>query len=279
MFWYFVFCILKFHFIDFYQTNCLQQNEPAQGVLINLILQNYISDNLYALAHKFSDKSEFPDSCESQQFARYHYYNGRIDCVQLEYGSALFHMQQAIRRAPQQGASGFKLTSTKWLITIHLLMGDIPDRTVFRSFKSSVNRLELEPYLEMTEAVREGKIDQFNECLIKNRDVFKKEGLQKVLIRLRHNVIKTGLRAINRAYSRISLKDICDKLGLENENDAYFIVAKAIRDGVIDATIDYNKSYVEAKKVPDIYATSEPYEQFSTRVKFCLDIYDTGIKV
>lgn len=44
--------------------------------------------------------------------------------------------------------------------------------------------------------------------------------------RLRHNVIKTGLRKINSAYSKISFKDICSKLNLENEQDAEFLVAK-----------------------------------------------------
>jgi len=33
--------------------------------------------------------------------------------------------------------------------------------------------------------------------------------------RLRHNVIKTGLRKINVAYSRISLADVCKKLHLD----------------------------------------------------------------
>lgn len=44
--------------------------------------------------------------------------------------------------------------------------------------------------------------------------------------RLRHNVIKTGVRMISLSYSRISLKDICLKLQLDSEEDAEYIVAK-----------------------------------------------------
>lgn len=55
---------------------------------------------------------------------------------------------------------------------------------------------------------------------------------------LRHNVIKTGLRKINLAYSRISIQDICHKLHFESEEEAEYIIAKAISDGVIEATID-----------------------------------------
>jgi 26S proteasome regulatory subunit N3 len=58
-------------------------------------------------------------------------------------------------------------------------------------------------------------------------------------------VIKTGLRKINVAYSRISLADVCTKLHLDaGVEDAEFIVAKAIRDGVIDATIDHAGGYI-----------------------------------
>ena len=52
-------------------------------------------------------------------------------------------------------------------------------------------------------------------------------------------MIKAGLRKINVAYARISIADICEKLKLEDKQDAEYIVAKAIRDGVIDATLDH----------------------------------------
>lgn len=44
--------------------------------------------------------------------------------------------------------------------------------------------------------------------------------------RLRHNVIKTGLRAISSSYSKISLADAAKKLALDAPEDAEFIVAK-----------------------------------------------------
>ena len=69
------------------------------------------------------------------------------------------------------------------------------------------------------------------------------------LFRLRHNVIKTGIKMISLSYSKISLKDISVKLHLGSEEDAEFIVAKAIRDGVIDATIDHIGRFVKSKVV------------------------------
>ena len=62
-------------------------------------------------------------------------------------------------------------------------------------------------------------------------------------------MIKAGIRRISVAYSRISLKDICLKLQLESEQDAEYIVAKAIRDGVIDATINHQLGYMQSNVI------------------------------
>ena len=54
--------------------------------------------------------------------------------------------------------------------------------------------------------------------------------MQCAIFRLRHNVIKTGVRMINLSYSRISLTDVADKLTLDSPEDAEFIVAKVTSD-------------------------------------------------
>lgn len=51
--------------------------------------------------------------------------------------------------------------------------------------------------------------------------------------RLRHNVIKAGVRMINLSYSRISLSDIALKLQLDSPEDAEFIVAKVGRHATL----------------------------------------------
>ena len=66
----------------------------------------------------------------------------------------------------------------------------------------------------------------FNENLEKFREKFQEDRTYTLIIRLRHNVIKTGIRMINLSYSRISLSDIAQKLLLDSPEDAEFIVAK-----------------------------------------------------
>lgn len=78
-------------------------------------------------------KTTFPASAGNPQFARYHYFLGRIKAVQLNYTAAHTNLQQAIRRAPPaKVAPGFYQAVHKLFVVVELLMGDIPDRSTFR---------------------------------------------------------------------------------------------------------------------------------------------------
>ena len=155
-------------------------------------------------------------------------------------------------------------------------MGEIPDRATFR-----LPALEkaLAPYLQITKAVRVGDLSEFQEALAQFGPTFRADNTFTLILRLRHNVIKAGIRKISLSYSRISLKDICLKLQLDSEEDAEYIVAKAIRDGVIDATIDHEGGFMKSKENADIYSTSEPQNAFHQRLLFCLNLHNESVKV
>jgi len=115
-------------------------------------------------------------------------------------------------------------------------MGEIPDKVIFTDKEFSK---DLYPYFQIVLKVREGALDEFKKMVATFKDLFMKDGNYNLINRLRHNVIKFGLRKINLSYSKISLQDVTHKLGLESVQDTECIIAKAIRDGVIDATIDH----------------------------------------
>src|SRR6218665_164795 len=79
-------------------------------------------------------------------------------------------------------------------------------------------------------AVRAGQLAKFSEVLDQYGNKFKAEGTYTLIVRLRHNVIKTGVRMISLSYSRISLSDVATKLLLDSPEDAEFIVAKVSKD-------------------------------------------------
>ncbi|KAK0058684.1 26S proteasome non-ATPase regulatory subunit 3 [Biomphalaria pfeifferi] len=257
------------------RTATLRCDHEGQATLINLLLRNYLHYNLYEQADKLVSKSTFPESASNNEWARFLYYLGRIKAAQLEYSEAHKHLLQATRKAPQHSAIGFKQTVQKLAITVELLLGDIPDRSVFRQQSM---RKTLAPYFQLTQAVRGGNLQKFNETLAKFGTKFQAENTYTLIVRLRHNVIKTGVRMICLSYSRISLVDIAQKLTLDSPEDAEFIVAKAIRDGVIEAIIDHENGYVQSKETGDVYSTKEPMTAFHQRISFCLDIHNQSVK-
>jgi len=253
----------------------LRKDHEGQAVLINALLRNYLNYSLYDQAQKLIVKLEFPTQANNNEVARYHYYMGRIKGIQLEYSAAHKHLIQALRKAPQQTAVGFRQAVQKLAVVIELLLGDIPDRQIFRQ---AIMRKALVPYLQLTQAVRLGNLNLFTETLNKSKLKFQEDHTFMLIVRLRHNVIKTGLRSISLSYSRISLADVAQKLMLGSREDAEFIVAKAIRDGVIEAVIDHEKGYMQSKETVDVYCTREPQSVYHQRISFCLDIHNQSVK-
>jgi len=85
--------------------------------------------------------------------------------------------------------------------------------------------------------------------------------------RLGHNVLKTGLRKISLSYSRITLADVAAKLHLPSVVAAEYVCAKAIRDGVIDATLDHANGFLLSNDQADLYSTVEPQKAFHKFVR------------
>ena len=161
-------------------------------------------------------------------------------------------------------------------MVVELLMGDIPDRAIFR--QPSLERA-MQPYLQLVQAVSAGDVLAFQNLTQKFNARFREDDTYTLILRLRQNVIKTGIRMMSLSYARISLRDMCLRLGLDSEESAEYIVAKAIRDGVIEATLDHEKGYMKSRDVGDVYATREPGDAFHERIRACLTLHDESIKV
>ncbi|KAJ0392974.1 hypothetical protein P43SY_009108 [Pythium insidiosum] len=258
-----------------HRTACLRYDEIGQATLVNLLLRNYLHENLYEQAYKFVSKTTFPEGVSNNQFVRYLYYVGKIQAVQLEYTESYTKLMQSIRKAPQNTAAGFRRTVYKLAIIVQLLMGEVPERSVFNQDEL---RTALAPYLQLTNAVRVGNLEDFNDVLKQHSALFQADLTYTLILRLRHNVIKTGLRKISTSYSRITFQDICSKLALESAQNAEFVCAKAIRDGVIDAVIDHKAGWLQSKETVNVYTTSDPQNAFQKRIAFCLDVHNEAVK-
>ncbi|KAJ1762723.1 26S proteasome non-ATPase regulatory subunit [Coemansia sp. RSA 1591] len=258
------------------QAATLAGMKETKAMLLTLLLRNYLHYKLYDQAERLTAKSSFPADAPNNLLARYLYYLGYIEAIQLNYSQAQTHLLEATRKAPSNAATaGFQQTVHKIYVIVELLMGNIPERSLFRV---PTLKKPLLPYLELAQAVRVGDLNKFQDVVSKYQDRFLKDSVLILIQRLRHNVIKAGIRSISTAYSRISLRDICLKLHLDSEEDAEYIVAKAIRDGVIDATIDHEKGFVQSADVHNVYETSDPQYAFDKRITFCLGMYNDSVK-
>merc|ERR1712137_680846 len=166
----------------------------------------------------------------------------------MGYTEASKRLSEALRKAPQNSGLGFRRTVQKLLCIVQLLTGEIPEISVFRQ---QGMKLALVPYFELTRAVRVGDLAAFQEAVKTHRDVFVHDRTYTLIQRLRRNVIKTGLRK--------------------------FIVAKAIKDRVIDASIDHDNGFLKSRETRDIYSTHEPLEAFHKRINFCLNIHNDAV--
>ncbi|CAH8386260.1 unnamed protein product [Eruca vesicaria subsp. sativa] len=255
----------------------LRHDELGQETLLNLLLRNYLHYNLYDQAEKLRSKAPRFEAHSNQQFCRYLFYLGKIRTIQLEYTDAKESLLQAARKAPI-AALGFRVQCNKWAILVRLLLGEIPERSIF--MQKGMDKA-LRPYFELTNAVRIGDLELFRNVQEKFAKTFSEDRTHNLIVRLRHNVIRTGLRNISISYSRISLTDVAQKLRLNSANpvaDAESIVAKAIRDGAIDATIDHNKGWMVSKETGDIYSTNEPQNAFNSRIAFCLNMHNEAVR-
>ena len=257
------------------------------------MLRNYLHYSLYDQADKLVSKTTFPTSASNPQFARYHYYLGRIKAVQLNYTEAHTNLRQAIRRAPAaKTAPGFYQAVHKLSAVVELLMGDIPERGLFRH---PVLEKALSGYFDIVKskfwansweyfaeddslAVRAGSLSQFQATLSQHSAQFEADRTYTLIGRLRQNVIKTGIRRLSLSYSRISLRDICFKLHLDSEEDAEYIVGKAIRDGVIEGRIVHEQGWMECDGQKSGYGP-EVSEVFGKRIAYCLELHNQSVKV
>ncbi|KAK6218775.1 1 3-beta-glucanosyltransferase gel4 [Pestalotiopsis sp. IQ-011] len=258
------------------RTAVLRKDVDTQATVIVLLLRSYLLTSHISQADLLVSHTQFPENAANNQVARYLYYLGRIRAIQLRYTEAHEHLTAATRKAPASTcALGFSQTATKLLLVVELLMGDIPERATFRAANMEQ---ALHPYFLLVQAVRVGNLEDFETTIADHADAFRRDGTYTLILRLRQNVIKTGIRMMSLSYSRISLRDICIRLHLGSEESAEYIVAKAIRDGVIEATLDRERGFMKSKEVGDVYATREPGEAFHDRIRACLTLHDESVK-
>jgi 26S proteasome regulatory subunit N3 len=266
---------LRQDLVHAHRMACLRRDVDTQATVLNLMLRDLLALNQVEQAQKLIANSTFPETASNNQLCRYLYYSGRVQAFRLEYTHSYANLSQSLRKAPTNTGLGFRIAVQRLVIIVQLLMGEIPERAVF--FQPDMTKA-LEPYLKIAQAVRRGDLKVFEITVSSNASTLQKDETYTLISRLSHSVVKAGLRKLNTSYSRISLADVADRLSLPSAASAEFVVAKAVRDGVIDATIDHEKQYVQSHELVDVYATTEPMEAFHRRIAYCLTTHNEAMR-
>lgn len=257
-----------------YKLSSNSKNESSQAILLNLILRNFVETNNFSSAKDFMQNTLFPEAKQNNEFIKYLYYTAKIKATQTEYHDAFTRVTQALRKAPEKGVLGFKLSAQKLAIVCEMLIGDIPSRLIF---SHSNLKAYLFPYYELVHSLVKGDILSFETIKNKHEKVYMKDGLLVLINRLYSNVIRAGLKKINLSYSKISFDDIRDKLNL-GDMDVGLIVAKALKDKIIFGEINSTDRVLIIKENKDIYSTNDPQLNYQKRINYCLNLHDAAVK-
>lgn len=253
----------------------LRRDVDTQAAILNSMLRDLLRSSQVEQAEKLLANSTFPETASNNQLCRYLYYSARIQALRLDYTASFSGLSQCLRKAPTNTGVGFRIAAQRLLVVVQMLMGDIPERHVF--FTKGM-KAELLPYLHITQAVRRGDLAVFTEVVSKYATRLQQDGTYTLISRLAHQVVKAGLRNLNVSYSRLSLEDVAHRLGLLSATSAEFVVAKAVRDGVLDATIHHEEGYVQSHELVDVYATKEPALAFHRRIAYCLTTHNDAVR-
>lgn len=266
--------------LKYLKVAVLKHDPETQVSIICGILRAYLLRGDILSASEFVSKVEYPTNfnVSTSLEARYLFYMAKIFAIQLEYDTANDYIVAAIRKAPTNGedSKGFLQIANKLKCVIDLLMGNIPELSFFKN--KSIEGEVIKPYFLLTKSVKLGDLTSFTNIINKYKAFFMKDDLYLLSVRLRSNVLKTGIKIICKTYSKIHLRDICLKLKLDSEQTTEYIVAKCIKDNIIEATINYETGVVETFKESVIYETKEPQDVFDQRIQFVTQMKNDCIR-
>lgn len=249
----------------------LRHEQESHALIYNWILRSYVLAEQHDLAAKFVAKSVFPASASGAQASRFHYYMARVEAVQTNYRAAREHVEQAIRKAPHTDAcTGLLQAAQKLAVVVQLLLGDIPERSLFSQPKLARS---LKPYLSLCQSVRLGDLSRFQKTIAEHHTSFHADRTDSLVSRLHQNVLRAGLKRLAAAYIRVPLAEVCTKLGLPSVDDAEFVILKAIKEGVINATVDHSHQFMECKPSTNTYYTSQPHSDLHHRIQGAQALY------
>ncbi|KAH0485035.1 MAG: hypothetical protein KVP17_002424 [Porospora cf. gigantea B] len=249
-----------------FQKGKLHSLPEVQASSANCILRLLLLTSSYEEATQFALLASFPsDSTNVASFARYLLTIGEIQALRMEYDDAIQKIKLALRKTHNRGA--FLRKAIRLLIVLELLTGGQPSRTLFEDGS-------LSEYEALVLAVRVGDLQEFGKVVMLHEETFRRQGTLKLVLRLRHAVLRMGLKNIDKAYQKIPLTRVMQKLGLESVSEAEGVVCQGVADGIFNGTLNHETQILQCKSAANnVGAVGE----LTKRVQLVLQLHEEAL--
>lgn len=214
---------------DLYQlmaTNKEYSNEYSVAVLTNCILDFQVNNNVYL--------SMETDIADSEECARYCFYNGIISLVHGDYRRALefFNRSDILGKSRRLGQQ-----IRKYTIVTKLLLGDYEILYPYSD--------ELQPYFALIGVMKRADTPGFQHLLEEHKAEFFATNLYFVVRRLMSNLLLEGLRKISVCYSRIPQTEISRILGVNVDYLLHSTIKGKYIKGYVENGVFYSSHNTE----------------------------------
>jgi len=216
----------------------------TQATVLNISLRILILANRdWLRASHIVTMSQFPaQATRSTAHCRYLLYRAIIICNQdpntTTYAEANTLLKHAMRKAPSgPRGRGIRREIAQMLITTDILLGKTPNKAIFRDVEIAT---DIAAYKDLTMAVHNGNVADYQRLLTNRRDEFSKHQCFPLIDRhMNQAVVRASLIKIAKTYKRIPIVDVQEKIGKTDKpiEETYSIVAKAIADKMLEGTM------------------------------------------
>jgi hypothetical protein len=243
--------------LSLYRKGCIN-NELSNVLLINFITKYYIDNKAFQQAKSFLSKAKYDFSVSEKQNMRFYYHNALICYIIRQYSDTLNYLSKIF--------DSLKLDHDYKFGKLYSLVSKLAILTVPFDSSGHVKRYiydhlhyadaSIKPYLQLTFHIEKGNLSLFYKLFDLYRPGYTEDRLFIYFDFPNMNKILFSkfLQKLSSLYSEksISLTLLSDCLNLVctklyKNNGIIYPICKAIKDGIIDGTINYDKMLLNFK--------------------------------
>lgn len=196
------------------------KKELLYSNLYIFIMRNLLIENNFQELGLFLSNCVFPEQIQFVNYTKYLFYRGLYYGKVGDYKNSHKYINEAMRKMPtlnpntkQKGLKNYCLLVKKHNIILELLMNEIPSPSIFDK------ETQLNHYKVLVRMVSNGLKQQFESYIKKEEHNFREDDVWHLLLAMKQIVLRNALKKVSVAYTKISERDICSKIGIEGQNN------------------------------------------------------------